>query len=147
MDTKLFDDKPRRAAHLLPVVAALQQVGRLVVLQVADAGVRSSAQQQSQDLLLVGVTMETGCHVQSCVAVSLEHNGRREHESESALQRIPGILENRFKSQGGVCATHLQVDKVLHVGQSGPQQETHELHVPLLYSQMQNSLVAFDFLE
>lgn len=50
-------------AHLLPLVAVLQQVRRLVVLQVADAGVRSSAQQQSQDLLLVGVTMEPGCHV------------------------------------------------------------------------------------
>lgn len=58
-------------AHLLPLVAALQQVRRLVVLQVADAGVCSSAQQQSQDFLLMGVTMETGCHVQSCVAVSL----------------------------------------------------------------------------
>lgn len=72
-------------AHLLPLVAALQQVGCLVVLQVADAGVRSSAQQQSQDLLLVGVTMETGCHVQSCVTVSLEHSGRRERESQSAV--------------------------------------------------------------
>lgn len=56
---------------MLPLVVALQQVSRLVVLQVTDAGVSSSAQQQSQDLLLVGVTMETGCHVQSCVAVSL----------------------------------------------------------------------------
>lgn len=63
--------KAEGAAHLLPLVAALQQVRRLVVLQVADAGICSFAQQQPQDLLLVGVTMETGCHVQSRVAVSL----------------------------------------------------------------------------
>lgn len=43
--------------------AALQQVSWLVVLQVADAGIGSSGQQQLQDLPLVGVTMETSCHV------------------------------------------------------------------------------------
>lgn len=66
-----FDQMQRWAAHMLPLLVALQQVSRLVVLQVTDAGVSSFAQQQSQDLLLVGATMETGCHVQSRVAVSL----------------------------------------------------------------------------
>lgn len=63
------------------------------------------------------------------------------------MWRILGNLKNRLKSQGGACDTHLQVDKVLHIGQGGPQQITHQFHVPLLYSQMQNSLVTFDFLE
>lgn len=50
-------------AHLLSLLAALQQVNRLVVLQVADTGISPFSQQQPQDLLLVGVTMETSCHM------------------------------------------------------------------------------------
>ena len=49
--------------HLVSLGATLQEVCWLVILQVADAGISSSAQQQPQDLLLVGVTMETSCHV------------------------------------------------------------------------------------
>lgn len=60
-----FDKKPtgRNATHLFSLVAALQQVSRLVVLQVADARISPSSQQQLQDLLLVGVAVKTGSHV------------------------------------------------------------------------------------
>lgn len=49
--------------YLFSQQAALQQVSWLVILQIADAGISSFAQQQLQDHLLVEVTMETGCHV------------------------------------------------------------------------------------
>lgn len=51
------------ADYLLSLQAALQQVSWLVILQIADAGIGSSAEQQLQDLLLVEVSMETGCHM------------------------------------------------------------------------------------
>lgn len=55
--------KTEWAADLVSTETALQQVGRLVILQVADTGVSFSAQQQAQDFLLVGVTVKTRCHV------------------------------------------------------------------------------------
>lgn len=63
------------------------------------------------------------------------------------MWRILNTLRNRFKSQRGVSDSHLQVNKILHVGQRGPQQKMDQLHVPLLHSQMEHSLVTFDFLE
>lgn len=63
------------------------------------------------------------------------------------MSRILYKLRNRFKSQRGVSDSHLQVNKVFHVGQGGPQQKIDQLHVPLLYSQMQHSFVTFKFLE
>lgn len=45
------------------------------------------------------------------------------------------------------CGTHFQVDKVFDVGQGNPQQIAHQINVPLLHSQVQHSLVTFDFLE
>lgn len=67
----------KHSTDLLSLGAALQQVGRLVVLQVADAGIGPSAQQQPEDLLLVGVGVEAGRHVQSRVAVSLQERGEK----------------------------------------------------------------------
>lgn len=51
------------AAYPFSLRATLQQVSWLVVLQVADAGIGSSVQQQLQDLLLVLVAMKTRRHV------------------------------------------------------------------------------------
>lgn len=51
------------AAYMLSMQTTLQQVSWLVVLQVADTGITSSAQQQLQDVFLVWVSMETSCHV------------------------------------------------------------------------------------
>lgn len=58
-------------AHLFPVGSTLQQVCRLVVLQVADAGVGPSAQQQPQHLLLVWAAMETSSHMQRSMTMGL----------------------------------------------------------------------------
>lgn len=71
-----LDGVRRSGVYLLSLVAALQQVSRLVVLQVADAGIGSSAQEQLQDLLLMGIAMETSRHVQRRVTMSLKPNGR-----------------------------------------------------------------------
>lgn len=55
-------------------------------------------------------------------------------------------LKSSFECQCQ-CGTHFHVDKVFHVCQGNPQQITHQINIPLLYSQVQHSLVTFDFLE
>lgn len=53
----------------------------------------------------------------------------------------------RTQSRQSRSSTDLHVDKVPHVVQGGLQQMANQLDVPLLHSQVKNSLVTFDFLE
>lgn len=89
----------KRWTDLLSLGAALQQVGRLVVLQVADAGIGPSVQQQPQDLLLVGAGVEAGRHVQSRVAVSLQEGGKKHRpECIRMAKRFKKEIENPAES-------------------------------------------------
>lgn len=56
------------------------------------------------------------------------------------------MRDKRFERKSSLEA-YFHVDKVLDVRQGNPEQVTHQLHVALLHSQVQNRLVAFDFLE
>lgn len=125
---------------MLSLEATLQQMSGQVVLQVADAGISPSAQQQLHNLLLLRVTMETSCHVQSCVTMSLIS------KKEKKIQHVLDVYLNTEKVS---CLhwTHFHVDKVFHSGQRKHQQITDQIRVPLLHSQVQHRLVTFYFLE
>lgn len=60
---KIFSGKNIWVAYPFSLWVALQQVSWLVILQVADAGIGSSVQQELKDLLLIRVTMKTRRHV------------------------------------------------------------------------------------